>query len=173
MLRRKIPLLAKFAAAVALVAIGAGAGSMAALAASGATEGYVPGDQMDRAWQATSGDRMPELPEGYRWPAETPIKAGPDVQVDAGVLASTRAFYWMCAWEHVFLNSPSAEEQSKALDALPRLGEFDAMREANGSVAVWQANVVAPAAAGDPAPIRDEYAASCAAFDPYFPVEGR
>ncbi|MCC3275391.1 MULTISPECIES: hypothetical protein [unclassified Arthrobacter] len=114
------------------------------------------------------------LPAGVEWQVETTDFSDPEVRAKLGDISiadgnqdNDVAAYWLCAWMDAYISASDAGDaaaQEQSMGYLAKYTSLPASREYMVNPEVFDAAVVEPARAGNPAKLREYYKGSCSAF---------
>ncbi|MCQ1948732.1 hypothetical protein NNX28_02155 [Arthrobacter sp. zg-Y859] len=131
-------------------------------------------DCFDQAVAEAIAEFPEPLPAGTSWLLETTDFSDPevrskqgDISIADGVQDTTVAGYWLCAWMDSYLqalDSGDATGQEHSMEYLAKYTSLPAIQENMVNPEVFDASVIAPAQAGDPAQLREFFKGDCSSF---------
>ncbi|MCQ1994219.1 hypothetical protein [Arthrobacter sp. zg-Y1171] len=114
------------------------------------------------------------LPAGMEWRIELSNFSDPSsgtqqggISIQDGVQDTTVAGYWLCAWMDSYLqalDSGDAAGQDHSMEYLAKYTSLPSTQEFMVNPEVFDASVIAPAQAGDPAQLREYFKGGCSSF---------
>lgn len=114
------------------------------------------------------------LPAGVEWQVETTDFNDPEVRAKLGDISiedgnqdTMVAGYWLCAWMDAYLQASDSSNAQGQADSMAYLGKYTSLpstREYMVNPEDFDAAVVEPARAGNPAKLREYYKGGCSSF---------
>lgn len=140
--------------------------------ATGAMDTIKP-DCFDQAVVEAIAEFPEPLPPGTDWQIRTPDFADPQQNpaaqmpvIEDGIQDTMVAEYWLCAWMDSYLQAVDGNDALGKADGMAHLSKFTQLPALQASMVnpeVFDASVIAPAKAGDPATVR-EYFKTCSNY---------
>ncbi|GAA2230911.1 hypothetical protein N1031_07345 [Herbiconiux moechotypicola] len=126
--------------------------------------------EMPGIWKADTSTFPEELAPGTEWPANPPGNmADEGVVNEDGLAGITASFYWLCTWEHAYLEAVDTNDSAGQRTALAEIDKFTglpAVKDHYPDVDLWKTAVVDPVEAGEgPKTLEQDYRiGTCSGF---------
>ncbi|MCC9204295.1 hypothetical protein [Arthrobacter sp. zg-Y769] len=114
------------------------------------------------------------LPAGTQWLVETTDFSDPavraelgDISIEDGNQDTTVAGYWLCAWMDSYLEAFDSGDEAGQEHSMGYLAKYTSLPSTQKFMVnpeVFDASVIAPAKAGDPALLREYFKGDCSSF---------
>jgi hypothetical protein len=165
-----VPLLAGCASPITLRSAGAVSAPTGGPASSSNSVGsgsFVEPAAVQKEYSAAVSTFPEPLPTRVTFPSKIPAQA-PDSRSQPGVGASFASFYWLCAWEHVYLAANTAGNKETATAAAGKIGLWTTLpwsqKYFDDSNHSWRDAVLTPALHGDASGVQAQYQGDCGIY---------